>query len=38
MKKFFAGLVSGLLLGAAVLVVAQETFYKGKVVFVKVPE
>lgn len=38
MKKFFAGFLSGTLLGAAVLVVAQETFYKGKVVFVRVAE
>lgn len=38
MKKFLAGFASGLLLGASVLVIAQEAFYKGKVVFVKVPE
>ncbi len=38
MKKFVAGFASGLLLGAAVLVLAQETFYKGKVVFVKIEE
>jgi hypothetical protein len=38
MKRYFAGFLSGLVLGATVLVIAQETFYKGKVVFVKVPE
>jgi len=38
MKKFLAGLLSGLVLGATVLVVAQEAFYKGKVVFVKAAE
>ncbi len=38
MKKFAAGFISGLLLGAAVLVIGQESFYKGKTVYVKVPE
>ncbi len=38
MKKFVAGFLSGLVLGATVLVIAQEAFYKGKVVFIKVPE
>ncbi len=38
MKKFAVGFLSGLLLGAAVMVIGQETFYKGKTVYVKVPE
>jgi hypothetical protein len=38
MNKYFAGFLSGLVLGATVLVIAQEAFYKGKMVFVKVPE
>lgn len=38
MKKFVVGFLSGLLLGAAAMVIGQEAFYKGKTVYVKAPE
>ncbi len=38
MKKFVVGFLSGLLLGAAAMVIGQEAFYKGKTVYVKITE
>ena len=38
MKKFVMGFVCGTLLSLAVLAISQESFYKGKTVYVKVAE